>query len=181
MWWNDLRYNSGYSVRMVFLSAEQTLQVARKFAVLSKNGQPDLSLRTTRRLEFRDLSIRKAMWFVDRLVNFIGPFDRAVLWVTESGVWPSSENLHLYYRLRQAYGDKRLAEDAPGHLFLQHERIDLITFTYLCILNGWDSFLFTSQDYGRVFVSHDEWITLASSDETAVKECAAILGVPEAN
>lgn len=53
MWWNDLKYNLDYSLRMVFLSVEQTLQVARKFDVLSTNGQPDLSLRTTRRVEFK--------------------------------------------------------------------------------------------------------------------------------
>lgn len=41
----------------------------------------------------------------------------ALLWITEWGVWPSSENLHLYYRLRQSYGDYRLLNEAPGHSF----------------------------------------------------------------
>src|SRR5579871_2633032 len=45
----------------------------------------------------------------------------ALLWITEWGIWPSSENHHLYYRLRQSYGDNRLLQEAPGHLFLEHE------------------------------------------------------------
>ena len=52
-----------------------------------------------------------------------------LLWITEWGIWPSSENWHLYYRLRQSYGDLRLLPEAPGHLFLEHEAEDLASFT----------------------------------------------------
>ena len=45
-----------------------------------------------------------------------------LLSITEWGIWPSSENWHLYYKLRQTYGDNRLLHDAPGHLFLEHPR-----------------------------------------------------------
>ena len=38
------------------------------------------------------------------------PRDECLLWVSESDVWRSSENLHLYYRLRQSYGDLRQLE-----------------------------------------------------------------------
>lgn len=49
----------------------------------------------------------------------------ALLWITEHGIWPSSENPHLYYRLRQSYGETRQLKLAPGHLFLGHEGCDL--------------------------------------------------------
>lgn len=48
-----------------------------------------------------------------------------LLFVTEWSVWPSSENWHLYYKLRQTYADNRLLHEAPGHLFLEHEAEDL--------------------------------------------------------
>ncbi|HLQ52393.1 MAG TPA: hypothetical protein VK129_12900, partial [Terriglobales bacterium] len=48
-----------------------------------------------------------------------------LLWITEWGIWPSSENWHLYYMLRQSYSDQRLLQEAPGHLFLGHESEDL--------------------------------------------------------
>lgn len=44
-----------------------------------------------------------------------------LLWITEWSVWPSSENWHLYYKLRHSYGDLRLLHEGPGHLFLEHE------------------------------------------------------------
>src|SRR5579862_3951606 len=42
----------------------------------------------------------------------------ALLWITEWGIWGPG-NSHLYYRLRQSYGDQRLLDEAPGHLFLE--------------------------------------------------------------
>jgi hypothetical protein len=56
--------------------------------------------------------------------------------VTEWGVWQSSENWHLYYRLRQSYGDHRLIEEAPVHLFLEHETYDLISFLQIGLAAG---------------------------------------------
>ena len=80
-----------------------------------------------------------------------------LLWITEWRIWPSSENWHLYYKLRQSYGDNRLLEDAPGHLFLKHESEDLASFLQLAILNGWGGYLLTEADYVNVFFSHDEY------------------------
>ena len=61
-----------------------------------------------------------------------------LLWITEWSIWPSSENLHLYYRLRHTYGDHRLLHEAPGHLFLEYESEDLATFLQVAMLNGWE-------------------------------------------
>jgi len=59
-----------------------------------------------------------------------------LLWVTEWGIWPSSENWHLYYKLRQSYGDTRLLEEAPGHLFLNYETADLASILQVCMMSG---------------------------------------------
>src|ERR1700747_1385756 len=65
----------------------------------------------------------------------------ALVWITEWGIWGSSENLHLYYKLRQSYGDLRLLHEAPGHLFLGHESEDLASFLQLAMLNGWGGYI----------------------------------------
>lgn len=78
-----------------------------------------------------------------------------LLWISGWGVWPASENWHLYYKLRQSYGDLRLLEEAPGHLFLEHETEDVASFLQLAMLNGWDSYLLTQADYVNVFFSHE--------------------------
>ena len=83
-------------------------------------------------------------------------------WVTEWGIWGSSENWHLYYKLRQSYGDLRLLHEAPGHLFLGHEPEDLASFLQLAMLNGWGGYILTEADYVNAFFSHDEYIDFYS-------------------
>jgi hypothetical protein len=81
-----------------------------------------------------------------------------LMWITEWGIWSSSENWHLYYKLRQGYGDFRLLHEAPGHLFLEHESEDLATLLQLSMLNGWGGYVLTQADYVNMFFSHDEYI-----------------------
>lgn len=86
-----------------------------------------------------------------------------LLWVTEWGIWPSSENWQLYYKLRQTYGDLQLLHDAPGHLFLEYEAEDLSTFLQLAMLNGWGGYILTEANYVNAFFSHDEYIDFYTS------------------
>ena len=81
-----------------------------------------------------------------------------LLWITEWSIWPSSENWHLYYKLRQGHGDLRLLHEAPGHLFLEHEAEDLASFLQIAMLNGWGGYILTQADYVNAFFSHDEYI-----------------------
>ena len=84
--------------------------------------------------------------------------DDALVWITEWGIWGSSENWHLYYKLRQSYGDLRLLHEAPGHLFLGHESEDLTSFLEIAMLNGWGGYILTAANYVNAFFSHDEYI-----------------------
>jgi hypothetical protein len=87
-----------------------------------------------------------------------------LLWITEHGIWPGSENWQLYYRLRQSYHDERLLQEAPGHLFLTHETEDLASFLQLSLLNGWGGYVLTDADYANLFFSHDEFIDFYSKN-----------------
>jgi len=100
-------------------------------------------------------------WFARLIEATLQPRHRLLLWVTQCGVWPSSENWHLYYRLRETYGDHRLIDEAPGHLFLEYESADVVSFVEVGLLSGWDMHLVPSFGYGLVFVSHDEWVDFA--------------------
>jgi hypothetical protein len=95
-----------------------------------------------------------AQWIGNSLL-FRNP---ALVWITEWGIWSSSENWHLYYKLRQSYGDLRLLHEAPGHLFLGHESEDLTSFLQIAMLNGWGGYILTQFDYVNAFFSHDEYI-----------------------
>ena len=94
----------------------------------------------------------------------IEPFDHCLLWVTEWGVWHSSENWHLFYRVRESYAERRRLHDAPGHLFLEHEAVDLATFVGLALLSGWDFYILPDTAYANVFVSHDGFLHIYIDD-----------------
>ncbi len=96
-----------------------------------------------------------------RLASWFGPTRHCLLWITEFGIW--DENLHLYYRLRQSYGDYRALFEAPGHMFLSHEEADLVTFLDLAVQFGWGGFLFGTPNESYLTISHDEWVLFESS------------------
>ncbi len=99
-------------------------------------------------------------WLVRFVSASLEPRDACLLWVKEYGTFPSAENLHLYYRLRQSYGDVRLLDEAPGHLFLSYESADLASFLQVGIINGWETHVFPELMYGgpdtaRSIIAHD--------------------------
>jgi hypothetical protein len=99
----------------------------------------------------------------------------ALVWITEWGIWESSENWRLYYKLRQSYGDLRLHHEAPGHLFLGHESEDLASFLEIAMLNGWGGYILTQANYVDAFLCPDEYIdSLAAEDGEVRKEFSTI-------
>jgi hypothetical protein len=108
--------------------------------------------------------VTKLTWICRFIERSLQPREHCLLWVTTWGVWPSSENWHLYYRLRQSHADQRLIHEAPGHLFLEFEEADLVSFIQIGLIAGWDMHLIPTIGYGRVFVCHDEWVEFAMDD-----------------
>lgn len=104
-----------------------------------------------------------------------------LVWITEWGIWESSENLHLYYRLRNSYGDLRLLHEAPGHLFLGHESEDLASFLQIAMLNGWGGYILTQADYVNAFFSHDEYIDFFAKPSGNLQEVREELGTDRSN
>jgi hypothetical protein len=105
----------------------------------------------------------------------------ALLLVTEWGIWPSSENWHLYYKLRQTYGDNRLLGEAPGHLFLEHEVEDLASFLQLSMLNGWGGYVLPEANYVNAFFSHDEYIEFFAEHDENLADARKVLGAGPTN
>ena len=140
---------------MKFLTKEEA---ARRVAdALGTDGLPVVPVPgcESRTVPFEDEPGHKHYALAEEIVAGLGPFDWCLLWVVLTGVWPSCENLHLYYRLRQSYGDLNDVHDRPALLALRHEEVDLVSFLNLGMLFGWEMYLVTSHDYGRAFVSHD--------------------------
>ena len=119
--------------------------------------------------------IARLTWFCRFIERSLQPREHCLLWVTTWGVWPSSENWHLYYRLRQSHADHRLIHEAPGHLFLQFEEADLVSYIQVGLIAGWDMHLIPTVGYGRVFCSHDEWVEFAMDNPSGTDEIRAEL------
>lgn len=101
---------------------------------------------------------RRMAFYAHWLASHLPQRSPTLLLLTECGVWPSSENWHLYYKLRQSYSDVRLLHEAPGHLFLEHEVEDLASFLQLAMMNGWGGYVLSGITSLNAFFSHDEYI-----------------------
>ena len=115
-------------------------------------------------------SADRQLWFCRFIERSLRPWSRCLLWVTQWGVWESSENWHLYYRLRQSYGDMRLLEQTPAHLFLDYENHDLVSFLQVALGAGWDFSVLTHEGYAHVVVSHDEWVEFSVQDHESLRK-----------
>ena len=96
------------------------------------------------------------------IVDCLGEYQNCLLWVTSAGIWPFAQNLHLYYKLRQSYGDTSQIGELPGHFFMNFEKADLITFTQLALMFGWDVHIIPSPCLARAFICHDSWFRIES-------------------
>jgi hypothetical protein len=100
-----------------------------------------------------------------------------LLWITEWGIWGSSENWHLYSKLREVCGDTRLLHESPGHYFLDYEMSELASFLQIAMLNGWGGYVLTEADYVNVFFSHDEYMDFFSNHSANLPNVRDALGV----
>lgn len=82
----------------------------------------------------------------------------------------------MYYKLRQSYGDFRLLHEAQGHLFLEHEADDLVSFLQLSMLNGWGGYVLTEMDYVNAFFSHDEYIDFFAKESANLPDLPKMFG-----
>lgn len=98
-----------------------------------------------------------------------------MLWFTEFGIWPSSENWNLYNKLRMSYGETASLSERPGHLFAGEETDDLLSFFQLSALFGWGGYLLTEANHINAFFSHDEFIDLFSSERRLIDQLHARL------
>lgn len=117
-----------------------------------------------------DLSFTRLTWLSQFIANTLAGSDETLLWVTQWGIWSSSENLHLFYKLRNSYGEFRQLFNAPGHLFSKYEIPDLATFIQLALIFGWDFHVLGVPTYITGFGSHDEFFDFRSDNPQGCDE-----------
>jgi hypothetical protein len=139
-------------------------------AAILEAGKPALPESRTDilRFSFGDLPASHLVANAVKIVDSVGPWEDAWLWVPEPDTW-NRPLLHLYYRFRESFHDFRLIREAPVHFFHGFETTDLVSLVVLTLLNEWRAQLLTSHDYGRVFISASHWIDVWRSDHAELQ------------
>jgi len=92
----------------------------------------------------------------EHLVAFRSAPD-VLLWITEWGVWPSGERMHIFERFRLSYGVDSPLIKHPGHLLTQDEFETTWSLAIFAILFLWDCYVLASNKQVVLFYSHDEF------------------------
>jgi len=117
----------------------------------------------------------RVLWLARYLEDILQPRGDCLVWITGFGIFPSSENNHLYYRLRQSYFDHRLLSEAPGHLCLDYQRAEVVTLLYLGMLYSWDMHIIPCAGFGHAFLSHDSGLHIALGSPAQIENAARAL------
>jgi len=110
-------------------------------------------------------------------------FRSAYLWVTQIGVWDANVEgvaLSVLERYRQASGENRSLNVAPGHLFRPDEFLDSVGCLVQPMLVGWDAYYIPEAADGAleyfVFVNHDSFIDIETRTDESYEKAMKVLG-----
>ncbi len=107
----------------------------------------------------------------------LGEWDEALLWITEWGIWPSSEDWPRFYAARGAHGERMSLAEKPGHIFRRNEVGELRGFLTILMQQGWGGWLLLTAKGVlvplRIVISHDEWLELQAAEPSALQLPAA--------
>ena len=120
-----------------------------------------------------DIQFTQTSALAQAIVSTLEDFDDCLMWLVQWDI-NALVNLHLYYRLRESYGERTLVWEKPGHLFLGHERADLVTFVQVAILFDWEFHLMPQPSWQWVFVG-DEYVVISSDKQSDVDERIALV------
>jgi hypothetical protein len=135
------------------------------------------SRRAGSRSQFATISLRRLQTTRRfRPKSFLGPLaPELLLWIGDWAVWPFSQHMPLFERLRQAFGEERPLNEAPGHLLTPDEAEDSVSIIAVALLFIWDCHILTSSGQDAAFVSHDEIGWFASRDSSVAESARARL------
>lgn len=83
--------------------------------------------------------------------------EELLVWITEWGVWPSSERPHIFQRFRASYGEHRPLIEVPAQLFNSDEHEDALSTATLATLFLWDCYVIGKDSRKLLFYPHDEF------------------------
>ena len=148
-------------------------------------------------LKFGDSSKNVAGWVVDlknRLEPFGGGFaippdsglktalarlvsalfaslTEPVIYISEWGVWESSQNIDIFDSYRKAKGEAMSLSEKPVHCFISASEESFIGILCLVLYFVWDAEVFDREGKCIVSISHDEWFEIRTNNEAVRQIC----------
>ena len=105
----------------------------------------------------------------------LGRVDGSVLLVEHTGIFPSSENIHLAETFRSAFGETRSIREAPAHVFSLHDALNFWSMMHICLLNFWDFLVVSGDRQVCVHGSHDEVIDIFALNEESLTKIRKLI------
>lgn len=151
-----------------------TEECAGQVLVTAPSGLNSLDLGS-----FGQLSAARSAFCARALARWLchfGPADTLV-WVNETGIWSSSENLPLYYRWRESLHCFSTLDSEPVHVFLAHEHNELISLLHMSLIFGWGVLAIAGDALSAFSFNHDSKLTVFCDDSARSNELAGTLNL----
>lgn len=94
--------------------------------------------------------------------NFSGD---KLLWITDFGIWPSSENPALFDAYRRSFGETSALHETPYHLLSNDDIVHLECLLDIVLYFFWDAVLVDSKVNCALRVSNDECLDIYFSEQ----------------
>jgi hypothetical protein len=99
------------------------------------------------------------------------PTSEAVIYISEWGVWPSSENFELFDPYRLSKGEARSLSDASVHVFDSADVESFVSILCMILYFVWDAEIFDAEGKCLITISHDEWLEIRTNDISVMEAC----------
>jgi hypothetical protein len=101
--------------------------------------------------------------------------DGSVLLVEHTGIFQSSENMHLAETFRRAFGETRSIKEAPAHVFSLQDALNFWSIMHICLLNFWDFLVVSGDRQVCIHGSHDEVIDIFALNEESFTKIRSLI------
>ena len=89
-----------------------------------------------------------------------------LFWITEHGIWPSSEVPWLFDAYRQTLGEATPLTNAPAHVIGHTEQDAFMGLLALSLYFIWGSIVLQPKGHVMLYFSHDEWLDIFGEDQS---------------
>jgi hypothetical protein len=111
------------------------------------------------------------------LFSLVTPDPETLILIDDWAVWPSSQQMPLFTRFRQALGESRPLIESPGHLVAATDSDDAISIIATSLLFIWDCYGISSSGRDAFYISYDEYCVFASRDPSVAAQVTEQLAV----